>query len=87
MILYLQVLNTFVKSDALELMADILLAVNSSVNAIVYGIFSQKYQKMLMKTMHHACGVAPDESIRRPNFGKFQTEFQPGQNLNTVIVS
>ena len=39
-----QVLNTFVQNNSLELMADILLAVNSSVNAIVYGIFSQKYQ-------------------------------------------
>ena len=73
-----QVLNTFVQNNS-----DIFLAVNSSVNAIVYGIFSQKYQKMLLKTMHHACGVAPAESIRRPNFGKFQ----PGPNLDTVIVS
>ena len=64
-------------------MADILLAVNSSVNAIVYGIFSQKYQKMLLKTMHHACGIAPQESIRIPNFGKFQ----PGPNQDTVIVT
>ena len=79
----MQVLNTFVKSNALELMADILLAVNSSVNAIVYGIFSQKYQKMLLKTMHHACGIAPQESIRIPNFGKFQ----PGPNQDTVIVT
>ena len=64
-------------------MADTLLTLNSSVNAIVYGIFSQKYQKMLLKTMHHACGVAPAESIRRPNFGKFQ----PDPNQDTVIVS
>ena len=63
-------------------MADILLAVNSSVNAIVYGIFNQKYQKMLLKTMHHACGIAPQESIRIPNFGKFQ----PGPNQDTIIV-
>ena len=64
-------------------MADILLAVNSSVNAIVYGIFSQKYQKMLLKTMHHACGITPQESIRMPNFGKSQ----PDPIQDTVIVS
>ena len=79
----MQVLNTFVKSKALELMADILLAVNSSVNAIVYGIFSQKYQKMLLKTMHHACGIAPQESFRIQTFGTLQ----PGPNQDTVIVS
>ena len=79
----MQVLNTFVKSNALELMADVLLAVNSSVNAIVYGIFSQKYKKMLLKTMHHACGIAPQESIKMPNFGKFQ----PDPIQDTVIES
>ena len=70
----LQVLNYIVKSNALELMADLLLSVNSSVNAIVYGIFSKKYQEMLLKTMHQACGITPQESIRMPNFGKFQSD-------------
>ena len=77
----LQVLNKFVKTSAMELVADLLLTVNSSINAIVYGIFSEKYQKVLKNSIATSCGcgIQPEDtiSIRRPNIIKPKEKSQP----------
>ena len=47
---HLVVLNYWIFQDAiLEMIADILLVVNSSINSIVYGIFSKQYRRTLVR--------------------------------------
>ena len=63
----LDVLNYWIFRDAsLVMIVDVLLVVNSSVNSIMYGIFSKQYRNMLKSSLNQACG-APKESTT-PDF-------------------
>ena len=53
-----QIFNYFLKSKVMESIADFFLTFNSSVNAIVYGIYQKKYQEILLM-----CGAPHTDSF------------------------
>ena len=46
-----QILNYFLKNNIVESIADFFLTFNSSINAIVYGIYQKTYQEILLSTL------------------------------------
>ena len=57
-----QILNYFFKNNIVECIADFFLTFNSSINAIVYGIYQKKYQEILLSTVPK-CGVSHTDSV------------------------
>ena len=77
-----QILNYFIKSNMIESIADFFLTFNSSINAIVYGIFSRKYQEVLLSMV--ACGMPQCNSMKQSETGKRLTVVVPPENSKMI---
>ena len=66
------------ENGTLEMIADFLITLNSSTNAIVYGIFSKKYQEILVEIMS-SCGL--------PQCNRKNSSIEPQENVRKNRIS